>query len=129
MSDDLIPKTVREFIETNIDSIAELEALMLIRHDPKRVWTAEDLATRLYISVERTETVLTKLETLGISKVGRGGGISYKASSADLDSVVAEVVEAYSKYLIPVTNLIHTKLESKVQQFADAFRLRRKKES
>jgi hypothetical protein len=42
--------------------------------------------------------------------------------------MVGEVVEAYSKYLIPVTNLIHSKPQTRVQQFAEAFKLRKQED-
>jgi hypothetical protein len=38
---------------------------------------------------------------------------------------VNQVAACYAKYLIPVTNLIHTKPRTRVQEFADAFKLRK----
>ena len=40
--------------------------------------------------------------------------------------MVVRLTKIYSQYLIPVTNLIHSKPQTKVQKFADAFKLRRK---
>jgi len=42
--------------------------------------------------------------------------------------MVDRIADVYSKYLIPVTNLIHSKPENKVQKFADAFNLRKKED-
>jgi hypothetical protein len=130
MSEDLIPQSVCLFIEKNIDSIAELEALLLIQRDPRKDWAPELLAERLYISLEKTEEAMSRLHSIGLIGVKKGNPVTYRyePSSPELEQVVGEIVDAYSKYLIPVTNLIHSKPQSRVQQFADAFRLRKKED-
>jgi hypothetical protein len=35
------------------------------------------------------------------------------------------LADVYARYLVPVTNLIHAKPKSRVQEFADAFKLRK----
>ena len=42
--------------------------------------------------------------------------------------MVGQVADLYSRYLVPVTNLIHTKKTSRIQEFADAFRIRKDKD-
>lgn len=130
MADSLIPARVREFIASNIDSIAELEALLLIRSDPETYWSIDALAERLYITPGQTDDAMAKLHAIGVAGAREGKPLTYhyRASSSELDGVIDGLAEAYSKYLIPVTNLIHSKPQSKVQQFADAFRLRKKED-
>jgi hypothetical protein len=130
MAADLIPESVKEFITSNIDSIAELEALLLLRSDPGCDWTTDALAARLYTSHEQTVETMAKLGTIGLSRVKQTEPTTfhYQPSSNEQDVVVAALAETYSKYLIPVTNLIHSKPRSKVQQFADAFKLRKRRD-
>ena len=125
-----VPADVREYITDNIDSVAELEALVLIRHDPQVEWTVSGLAERLYIGLEQAGEVALKLCSLGVTvETGREPvTYQYRPARPGLDVLVSEVVEAYSKYLIPVTNLIHSKPQSRVQQFAEAFKLRKQEE-
>ena len=130
MADDLIPKRVREFIAENIDSVAELEALMLMYRHPESSWSADSLAQRLYTSLEQTEEVFGKLCALGLADTdaGKPATCSYRPSSPGLDDTVRAVADIYAKYLVPVTNLIHSKPQTKVQQFADAFKLKKRRD-
>lgn len=61
MADDLIPEDLRDFILRHIDSIAQLEALLLLRRNPEETWTAEASAKRLYISEADATHVLDRL--------------------------------------------------------------------
>jgi hypothetical protein len=125
MAENVIPGRVREFIIENIDSVAELEALLLLRQEPQARWTVPALAGRLYTSPEQAEEVMAKLHLRGLSEVNDDTPPSYRyqPASAQLDGVVGELSEAYSRYLIPVTNLIHSKPRTRIRQFADAFKL------
>ena len=127
MADDLIPKDVRQFIVDKIDSIAELEGLLLLRRNPETEWNIEALAQRLYTSHEQTEDVLTHLYLMGVLAIKESETITYgyQPSSPELAEMIDRVAEIYSKYLVPVTNLIHSKPETMVQKFADAFKLRK----
>ena len=130
MANDPVPEIVREFIVDNIDSIAELEALLLMRRDPDARWSTDALAERLYITREQTAGVTAKLCSLELAAATKDEPPAehYLPSTPALDRVVGSVAETYSKYLIPVTNLIHSKPQSKVQQFADAFKVRKRRD-
>ena len=127
MADDLIPEDVRQFIVDKIDSVAELEGLLLLRGNPETEWDNEALARRLYTNPQQTEAVLERLDRLGFLAVkpGERAAYRYQPTSPALAQTADRVAEIYSKYLVPVTNLIHSKPQSKVQQFADAFKLRK----
>ena len=53
-----ISAEVRQFIEQSIESIAQLEALVLFRQDPERRWAADDMAKALYVPHEMAATLL-----------------------------------------------------------------------
>lgn len=130
MTDDLIPGDVKQFIIDKIDSVAELEGLLLLRGDPETEWSIEELAQRLYTSPQQTEIVLTRLYSQGFLEVKKDEKqtFRYQPRSPKLEEMVGTVAEMYAKYLVPVTNLIHSKPEIKVQQFADAFKLRKQED-
>ena len=58
-----IPDTVRNFILTSIDSVAQLEALLLLRANPQPKWTCKGVAERIYLTEKETAAVLDKLVT------------------------------------------------------------------
>jgi hypothetical protein len=127
MGEALIPDEVRAFLLQHIDSIAQLEALLLLRADPTFTWSAEKLAKRLYINAEETAAVLEHLAAHGFLATlpDLPDSYHYHPVSDAVAHMVDQVAELYAKYLIPVTHLIHSKPRSRVQEFADAFKLRK----
>lgn len=130
MADDLIPEDVKQFILEKIDSVAELEGLLLFSRNSEKDWSVEELARRLYASPQQTVDVLTHLHSQNFLAVKEGKPMTYhyRPGTPKLAETVDHVAEIYSKYLVPVTNLIHSKPQTKVQQFADAFKLRKKED-
>lgn len=129
MADDLIPDDVKQFVLENIDSVAHMEGLLLLRSDPQAEWTVEDAAKRLYINSEQATEILARLSANGflIASASDVPVYKYLPHSAELAQMTDRTAEVYAKYLIPMTNLIHSKPKPRVQQFADAFRLRKDK--
>jgi hypothetical protein len=129
MADDPLPSDVKDFLLRHIDSVAQLEALLLLRGHADLTWSAETLAKRLYISVQETAEILAHLCADGFLAALDGEPPQYKyhcPSRAQAD-MVDQVADLYAHYLIPVTHLIHTKPRTRVQAFADAFKLKRGK--
>jgi hypothetical protein len=126
MSDELIPPAVRALIAERIDSVPELEAVLLFRAQPGRTWTPEQAGQRLYVSTTVAAHLLTELSERGF--FAREGEIyRYAPESPELAAVVEELANAYSRHLVAVTLLIHSKPSQSVRDFANAFRLRRPK--
>jgi hypothetical protein len=124
--DPLLPVNVRAFILKYVDSVAELEALLLIHSTPDQAWDLVQLASRLYISEREAEGVLQALHRRGLlareEKAFRYGPVP-ETLRADVDALAA----AYPRFLIPISNLVHSKPAASLRQFADAFRLREEK--
>jgi hypothetical protein len=123
----MIPDDVAQFILDKIDSIAQLEALLLLRRDPEEGWSAAKLAKRLYTSETQTIEALERLCGAGLAVAAEGESViyNYQPVSTELGELVDRTAHAYSKHLVPITNLIHSKTKTRVQEFADAFRIRK----
>ena len=61
MSADVLPDEVKAFLLRYIDSVAQLEALLLLRANADLAWSADMLALRLYTSVQDTAELLARL--------------------------------------------------------------------
>jgi hypothetical protein len=129
MSDSFIPDDLAQFILEKIDSVAQLEALLLLRDDANVQWSAQALAKRLYITEKETAELLERLCADGFLVASSGPPLlyHYQPGSQELGQMIDRAAALYSKHLVPVTNLIHSKPKTRVQEFADAFRLRRDK--
>lgn len=127
MDQEFIPANVQQFILKRIDSVAHLEGLLLIRREPTHSWTDEALAKRLYINSNQAAAILSRLWTDGfvISRSTKPLTYTYQPRTPELEQMVDLVADVYARYLVPVTNLIHAKPKSRVQEFADAFKLKK----
>lgn len=122
MAEDPIPADVHEFIVKNIDSIAYLEALFLLRANDGIAWTAPAVAARLYIGEAEAAGLLARLSEDGFAVV-EDGRFRYGCTPAVAD-MVSRLAEIYSRHLIPVTNIIHSR-PGRIRAFASAFKLRK----
>lgn len=130
MTDELIPAEVEKFILKSIDSIAELEALLILAGHAREWWTVEALTRRIYISEADTAAVLMRLRLAGLIAADENTPTRHRfqPETEDLAKLVSQTAAIYARHLVPVTNLIHSKATNRVQQFADAFKLRKKDE-
>ncbi len=125
---DPIPTDVKEFILRRIDSIAELEALLLLRNDASRNWSGKELAERLYVSVGDAEAVLERLHARQLATLSNPSAYRYGPLSSDIREVVDRLSAVYAKHLVPVSKLVHSKSRLRMQELADAFKLRKEPE-
>ena len=127
MSSNPIPDDVGQFILDKIDSIAQLEALLLLRANPTEDWDTAAVAKRLAVDEQQAGKTLLRLleEKLVIAQAGEPPRYRYQPGSQELRRMVDRVSEIYAKHLVPVTNLIHSKPKTRVQEFADAFKFRK----
>ena len=120
-----LPEDVREFIGRTIDSVAELEALLLIRGTAPVAWREADLARRLYVAGAAASAIIDALERKHFATLS-DEGIRYAPSTEKLAAEVDRLATSYPRYLIPITRLIHGKPAPSLRSFSDAFRLRDK---
>jgi hypothetical protein len=117
------PAELRQFIAQHIESLAQLEALLLMRREPGRRWAPAELARTLYISDEMVRGMFAELERGGF--VARDDESYFYAASGPLDDLLGELARHYQERRVAVITEIYSNPVKKVQTFADAFRLRR----
>jgi hypothetical protein len=123
MTDDSIPADLREFILRYIDSVAHLEALLLLRANAEATWDIATIARRLYATEQQTAEVLTQLCADGLLSC-ESEHYRFAGQSDEQRSLIERLAVSYSKQLIPITNMIHGKTR-RIRQFADAFKFRK----
>jgi hypothetical protein len=116
-----MPDEVRRFVLTSIPSVPYLEALLL-RGDGRRAWDPFAVAGRLYIGEMQALELLQAMQQAGMCSRSEDGRFTYAPITPELARVVDALAETYSHDLVGVTDLIHSRVEKRAQQFADAFR-------
>lgn len=124
MSDGAIPDDVRQFLLTTIDSVAQWEAVLFLRARADTAVEVAAIAGHLYISEAEIRPQLALLVRRGIL-TARDAQYTYTPKTTELAAMVGRAADLYRQYLIPVTNIIHSKPRSRVQEFANAFRIRK----
>ena len=78
MAEQFIPDDVTRFVLDKIDSVAQLEAMLLLRGDQKKEWSVAALAARLYISEAQTAELLLGLRAQGLVAAGAQKPTAYR---------------------------------------------------
>lgn len=117
---------LRRFILTSVPSVPYLEAILLMRGDPSTRWDAAKVAARLYVPQAHAAALLQALQAAGIATDdgARGTGHRYQPAQ-QLDQLLDRIARLYSTDLLAVTELIHSRIDKRAQQFGDAFRWRK----
>jgi Mn-dependent DtxR family transcriptional regulator len=123
MADPHIPDEIRDFILRHIDSVAQIEALLLVRSNPQENWNLSKIAARLYINDAAAAEALDRLCADGLL-VFADGIYRLEGISAENALLIEQLHELYTRHLIPVTNIIHSK-PRRIRSFADAFKFRK----
>jgi hypothetical protein len=130
MGRDSIPDDVARFILTSITSVPYLEAMLLLRNAPDVIWDAKKVAQRLYMSEKASSQLLGELHAADVVALvvlaeQDAQAFRYSPGSEEMRQLIDRLADAYARHLVPVSNLIHSKISKKAQQFADAFKLRK----
>jgi hypothetical protein len=125
MGDHTIADDVRRFILTSVPSVPYLEALLLLRSDSGTQWDPFRLARRLYIGESQALDLLHTLAQSQVVSRAEDGAFRFSPATPELARAIDGLAETYASNLLGVTDLIHSRLEKRAQQFADAFRWRK----
>ena len=124
-----VPADVRAFLAEYVDSIEQLEILLLLRGYPDRHWTAEETAARLYGNPQSAARRLARLrENRLLAAAADAPGYRYDPASAELAAAVDRLAETYRERRVAVTTLIASRPMDNVRAFSEAFRLGRREE-
>ena len=121
-----LPDDVRRFVLTSVPSVPYIESLLLLRREAASAWNPAQLARRIYVPESQAAQLLEALEAFGIAVKAAGEEAAYRYQpSAELGALLDRVATHYAGNLLAITDLIHSGLNRRANQFADAFRWRK----
>jgi hypothetical protein len=121
------PAEIEQFIAQHIESLAELEMLLVMRREPERAWSGDDLSRELYVTPDVCAGIISELERRGFVRRDASNDklYRYQSGSAEMDRLIDQLATLYQERRVAVITQIYSKPVKNVQTFADAFRLRR----
>lgn len=121
-----ISRNVLQFVAEKIDTVPQLEALLLLREDETRRWSEVEIAARVYVSRETAHSILEALQRRYLI-VAEGDPQRYRYNPGHDGSreLLCEVATAYRRHLVPMATFIHSKASASVLEFARAFDLKK----
>ena len=121
----MLSQDVERFIRDFIKSVWHLELLLLLRRDPSRRWSEENLVLELRSSMLIVADALKELDRAALLARGEDGTHYYAPATPQLDELVQRIEVAYASSPMLVTHTIWSAPSLKIQIFADAFRLKK----
>ena len=105
---------VDRFILDRIDSIPQLEALLLLFQEPSEFWTVKRVAKGLWIHAEDASGILQALtrDQLVVRAGGHADSYRYQRSP-DKDRLLHAIAESYRADMVRISRMIHAKPSSR----------------
>jgi predicted ArsR family transcriptional regulator len=127
VGEDDLPAAVKALINDCIDSVEQLEILLLLHKGRGRRFSAADVCAELRTNGDSTRERLDELVSRGLAVAGDDDGrrVYQLVPDRDRERAVAAVAEAYDARRVSVITFVVTKPVDRIRSFADAFRLRR----
>lgn len=126
MDEQALNHEVVDFIVQFVDSVEQMEVLCLLSGEPEKAWSAGEIFKRVQSSEKSTLGCL-----LGFVKKGlveeKEGVFRFSPKSDALSKAVLDTTRAYHEKPVRVVEAIYKKPSSAIEDFADAFRLRKDK--
>ena len=111
-------------------SVDAAELLLALAGEPQRWWQANELAAKLRPSTMLSEADAVRhvdqLQAVGLAALGPDRRAQYRPGSEALAGHVGTLAAAYKERPVTLFRVIYALRDSKIQSFADAFKLRRK---
>ena len=122
-----VPAEVRRFIAAEIESVGQLEVLLLLRGAPDKSWAPDEVARALVMQPASATDWLDQMAG-GRLVAQSAEGYRYAPASREVERTVDGLAESYAKYRVAVISLIFSKPSEGVTGFSEAFRIRRREE-
>lgn len=120
-----IPPPIKKFVQERLDSVEQLNVLLLLRLSPDRVWSTEQISHELRST---DQSIQKRLEGLYSRNVlvrvpELQGGHRFSPASDECRQLIEELAVINHTKPYRIMELIYSRKSDALQDFADAFKL------
>lgn len=119
-----ISSQLADFIRGAFPSVWTLELLLLLKSEPDRGWTGQELVEKLRASDPIVVQGVGALVAGGLVATEEGAKVRYAPASSEVARLVDETARQYAKRPDAVRRIIVFAGQTGLQAFSDAFKLR-----
>ena len=115
---------ILDFIRSSVKTVWSLELLLFLRRYANRAWTPDELIRELRSNRNIVTEALAAFVQGGVVREEESG-FRYGPATGEFDRVVEELAIEYAERPTAVVNAIVEAQSNKLQDFANAFRIKR----
>lgn len=123
-----IPDDVHQLLKRRIESVRQLDLLMLLQTHGARDWSASELEKELRSSAMAIDADLAGLLRADLAEAVAGPPTLWRYRSGRHDETVRSLARCYQSHRTTIIRIIASSGSGSLDQFADAFRLRGRNE-
>jgi hypothetical protein len=117
------------FLQAAVPTVDAAELLLLLQREAERWWTAGEAAAALAPGASLSEAEAARyfaiFQANGLIAIGPDKRAQYRPGFGELEERVRTLAQAYSERPVTLIRVIYALRDSKIQSFADAFKLKR----
>lgn len=117
------------FIQHAIPSVEAAEILLFLQKSQDRSWQVQEIIEGLRASITIGDADGVKwveaLQSRGLVTIGQDRRVQYRPGSPELEEFARGLARAYTQRPVTLIRMIYALRDSKIQSFADAFRIRK----
>jgi predicted transcriptional regulator len=120
-----IPQKVRRFLREQVNSLVQLEVLLLLQSGPESEWTVDAVNRELNFGIELVRKHLADLHERGLIALVQDADDRYRydPETTQLAEAVTALAKCYKERRVSITSFIYSRPLDDVRQFADAFKI------
>jgi len=119
-----VPKEIQRFISDYIQTLEQLEVLLLVAALPDRAWTVDGVFQVVQTNREVVQARLDEFVGRGLMHVA-AGEYRYAPQTPELARQVAATSEFYKLRRHTMVEFIYSRPDDELRNFSDAFRFRK----
>jgi hypothetical protein len=123
-----VPDDLRRFLESNVDSVEQLELLRLCGGNADSLWPFAEMAALIQTTLDHARSHISLLERRGLLRVDRQEA-EPRCGLALLDperwALLQRLLALYNERPVTLIRWVYAHAQDPLRAFADAFRIRK----
>ncbi len=120
-----IPDNIRDFIRKYVNSVSLLEVLFMLKRNPEKEWTAEEISSEMRTNHSYASSQLAELASFKLIKAStKKDRYQFPKNSPHVELVTA-LEDLYNNKRPTIINYIYSQPLDSIRDFANAFKIKK----